>query len=431
MESLPDKSIVVSVAALTKYMSGNIFYKYRQASDFWYLTGFEEPNSAVILEKMGSSKGYKMTLFCSGKDLSKEKWDGAMTSLSAAKDIFSADDTLSIDMFGSYLKSLLPCFSNVYADLPPTSTKSSHRKRPRSMLNFLSGSSPTECDGIMDSISSSARRPLTPQLAKWRAIKSEAEQKVMGHAANISAHAHTKTMRFTQPGFSEAAVAAHFEYLCALGGAQRPAYVPVVASGANALILHYTANNHIIDSDELILIDAGCEYNGYASDITRTYPASGTFGGPQRELYSAVLSAQKELIKLCSAQAGWSLHALHRKSCDLLCQELNQIGFDIGGDLEKELYPHYLTHSIGIDLHESSHIDRSAPLKEGMVITIEPGIYVPPIAKFPKHFHNIGIRIEDDVLVGSEHPIVLSASAPKEIVDVEGACQGLLGLEPY
>lgn len=357
-----------------------------------------------------------MTLFCSGKDLSKEKWDGAMTGLSAAKDIFSADVALSIDLFGSHLKSLLPHFSHVYVDTLPTSTTECF---------------PTERDEIMDSISGSPRRPLAPQLAKWRAIKSKAEQNVMHHAADISARAHTKTMRFTQPGFSEAAIAAHFEYLCALEGAQRPAYVPVVASGSNALILHYTANNHIVGPDELILIDAGCEYNGYASDITRTYPASGTFSGPQREIYSAVLFTQKELIKLCSAQAGWSLHALHQRSCDLLRQELNHIGFDIGGDLERELYPHYLTHSIGIDLHESSHIDRFAPLRKGMVITIEPGIYVPPTSKFPKHFHNIGIRIEDDVLVDDEHPVVLSVSAPKETVDVEGACQGLLGLEPY
>ncbi|KAF9480840.1 peptidase M24 [Pholiota conissans] len=432
MDLLPEKSVVISVAASVKFMSANIFYKYRQASDFWYLTGFEEPDSAVILEKDSSSKGYKMTLFASGKDLAKEKWDGATTSLAAAKEIFHADETYSINTFSSQVKSLLPHASNVYVDLPALSTKST-RKKPKSFLKYLAGPSSSDSDDLLDSISSSIRRPLAAQMGKLRAIKSKAEQAVMRSAADISGRAHAKTMRFTRPGQSEAAVAAHFEYLCSLSGSQRLAYVPVVASGANALILHYTCNNHIIEQDELILMDAGCEYNGYASDITRTYPASGTFSPAQRDLYSAVLSAQKELIKLCSAEAVYSLQELHRKSCQLLKEELNQIGFNLGkeGDLERILYPHYLSHPIGVDLHESSHIDRSAPLQDGMVITIEPGIYVPPTANFPKHYHNIGIRIEDEVLVGEKDPIVLSVSAPKEIEDVEGACQGILGLEPY
>ncbi|PPQ81078.1 hypothetical protein CVT25_014541 [Psilocybe cyanescens] len=381
MDLLPDGSVAV--------------YNYRQASDFWYLTGFEEPDSAVVLEKNSSERGYKMTLFSSGKDLAKEKWDGARTSLSAAKDVFHADDTMFIDRFGSYLKSLLPTSSYVYVDLPNV-THNTTRKKSKSLLKYLTGPSAREHEDIIDSLSGSMRRPLASQLGKLRSIKSKAEQQVMRAAADISSRAHTKTMRFAQPGRSEGALAAHFEYMCALGGSQRPAYVPVVASGPNALILHYTANNQIITEDELVLIDAGCEYNGYASDITRTFPASGTFSAPQRELYSAVLSAQKQLIGLCSAQHGYSLQELHRKSCVLLKSELNQIGFNLRneGDLERVLYPHYLSHPIGIDLHESSHIDRAAPLQDGMVITIEPGIYVPPTANFPKHFHNMGIRIE-------------------------------------
>jgi len=135
---------------------------------------------------------------------------------------------------------------------------------------------------------------------------------------------------------------------------------------------------------------------------------------------------------MCTESSGQSMHDLHRKSCQLLKQELNQIGFKLQtGDLERVLYPHFLSHPIGIDLHESSHFDRSGELKEGMVITIEPGIYVPPLTNFPSHFHDMGIRIEDDVLVGKEHATVLSVNAPKEIVDVEGACQGLLGVGPY
>jgi len=429
MDLLPEKSAVVSVAAPMKYMSGNIFYKYRQNSNFWYLTGFEEPNSAVILRKDSSSRGYTMTLFCHGKDLHKEKWDGASTSLDAAKELFAADDALSISSFGTYLKSLVQHVSHVYVDLPGSSTEPSKRT---SLLKFLIGPSTSENNPLFESISNSLRRPLAPHLGMLRVVKSKAEQKVMLAAATISGRAHAKSMRFTQPGLSEASVAAHFEYICALGGAQRPAYVPVVASGPNALILHYTANNQIINLDELVLMDAGCEYNGYASDITRTYPASGTFSDPQRELYSAVLSAQKDLIALCTASAGYSLQELHRESCVLLKKELNSIGFNIHkGDLERILYPHYLGHPVGIDLHETSFIDRAAPLQEGMIITIEPGVYVPPNANFPKQFHDIGIRIEDEVLIGEEDPVVLSTSAPKEVEDIEGACQGALGLEPH
>ncbi|KAJ3505687.1 hypothetical protein NLJ89_g7287 [Agrocybe chaxingu] len=423
MELLPEKSVVLSVAAPVKYMSANIFYKYRQASDFWYLTGFEEPESAVVLEKNSSSKGYSMTLFCSGRNFAKEKWDGARTSLSSAKNLFHADETMPISSFASHLKAILPTSSHVYVDLPNPTFWSS-RQKGKGLLNYLTGSVSSlnpmggvDKEEVMKYLSGSAQRPLAPQVGKLRVLKSKAEQEVMKAAADISAKAHTKTMLFTQPGKPESAVAGHFEYLCTLGGSQRPAYVPVVASGPNSLILHYTANDHVIRNDELVLIDAGCEYNGYASDITRTFPASGTFTSAQQEIYSAVLHTQKEMIKLCTETSGYSLQELHKQSCELLRAELNRIGFELKGE--------------GVDLHESTFFERAAPLRQGMVITIEPGIYVPPTANFPKHFHNIGVRIEDDVLVGEEHPTILSVAAPKEVVDVEGACQGLLGLEPY
>jgi len=284
----------------------------------------------------------------------------------------------------------------------------------------------------VEALSGNKRKPLAPEVGRLRTIKSRWEQGVMRAAADISGRAHAKTMRFSRPGISEAALAAHFEYNCSLSGSQRLAYVPVVASGPNALIIHYTSNNHILREGEMVLIDAGCEYNGYASDITRTYPSSGTFTPAQAELYTALLSAQKALCALCTESSGISLHGLHRRSCQLLKRELNQIGFGLQtGDLERVLYPHFLSHPIGIDLHESSHFDRSGGLKEGMVVTIEPGVYVPPSKNFPYHFRDMGIRIEDEVLVGKDYATVLSVNAPKEIGDVEGACQGLLGLEPF
>ncbi|KAF4600522.1 hypothetical protein EYR38_005151 [Pleurotus pulmonarius] len=439
MDNLPDDSLVVSVAAPIKYMSANIFYKYRQASDFWYLTGFEEPESAIVLEKNSSSpKGYRMHLFCGGKDTDKEKWDGARTTFRDAAKIFNADEATSIDEFPTYLKSIIHQFSNVYVDLPASvlRKRGGPKYASKGLLRFLASpmSGRTDHEAVIDALASSRRKPLASEVGKLRSIKSPAEQQVMRAAADISGRAHAKTMRFTRPGLSESALAAHFEYLCGLSGAQRLAYVPVVASGPNALIIHYTSNNHLIRAGEILLIDAGCEYNGYASDITRSYPVSGTFSGPQRDLYSAVLSAQKALISLCTESSRMSLMDLHRKSCDLLRSELKQIGFTLSsGDLERILYPHLLSHPIGIDLHESTHFDRNAPLQAGMVLTIEPGIYVPPLPMFPSHFHDI-VSVntqQDEVLVGTEHPVVLSVNAPKEVADVEGACQGLLGLEPY
>ncbi|KAF8826330.1 hypothetical protein HHX47_DHR5000337 [Lentinula edodes] len=404
MNRLPDNSLVVSLAGTIKYMSGKIFYKFRQASDFWYLTGFEEPDSAVVLEKNHSARGYRMTLFSSGSDSNKEQWDGANTTFADARRVFQVDDARHIDDFPSHLRSVVHQYSNVYVDLPSSRTRRTSKATTKSLLKYLSGRS--EADLVVESLGKSRPKPLAPEVGRLRAIKSASEQKLMRMAADISGRAHAKTMRFTRPGLSEAALAAHFDYLCSLSGAQRLAYVPVVASGPNALIIHYTHNNQLISQEELILVDAGCEYNGYASDITRTYPANGTFTPPQRDLYSAVLSAQKALVALCHEGSNLTLHELHRKSCELLRQELLQLGFHLHpGDLER-LYPHFISHPIGIDLHESDNFSRSGSLKAGMVVTVEPGIYVPPSPAFPKHYHNLGIRIENEKIPFAEVHLV-------------------------
>ncbi|KAF9651028.1 peptidase M24 [Thelephora ganbajun] len=445
MKNLPDNSLVVLMGGKIKYMS-NRTYKFRQASDFWYLTGFDEPDAAVILEKTSSQRGYKMSLFSSGSNPEKQKWDGARTTFEDAKTHFAFDESLPFHALPGTLRSLLPACDNIYVDIL---NPSSRRTSPRSILKYLSPSeSRSEYDTIMEALSSARRKALAPVVANLRSIKSPAEQAVMKTAAALLPRPihlspsllsnvtllHLQTMRYTHPNMSEHAIASHFEYLCAVAGSQRPAYVPVVASGPNALIIHYTSNNQIVHQGELVLIDAGCEFNGYASDITRTFPVSGTYSPAQRDLYTAVLNAQKDLIKMCFEAAGVSLMDLHRKSAQLLTTELKQIsiGFQLTQSMvERELYPHFVGHHIGIDLHESNHLDRNEVLREGMVITVEPGIYVPPSPHFPKEFHNIGIRIEDDILIGSTGPTILSVNAPKEIADVEGACQGSLGLEPF
>ncbi|KAF8579034.1 peptidase M24 [Ramaria rubella] len=449
MDSLPEGSLVVLLGGDIKYMSQEIFYKFRQSSDFWYLTGFQEPDSALILEKTPTTAGrsYKMTLFCSGKDAHREKWDGARTGFDDVVSIFGADEARATAHFYSHLKSLLPLYSQYYVSTP--SRTYMRRKRRSRLIDYISPSTSGTSlslqdayDTLIEGISSGKIRDLRHEVARLRTVKTVHEQAIMRKAANVSGLAHVKTMRFAnlRANVPEASLAAHFEYLCILSGAERMAYVPVVASGANALIIHYTSNNTLVQEGDLVLVDAGCEYNGYASDITRTYPSfpSGQFTTPQAELYTAVLNTLKHCTALCTELNGLNLYQLHSESCRILTKELNHIGFDLpersasagNTPVEQVLYPHFLSHPIGIDLHES-FMNRSKSIQSGMVITVEPGVYVPASNSFPKQFHNIGIRIEDDVLVQKDHAVVLSVDAPKEIVDIEGACQGLLGLEPY
>ncbi|KZV79651.1 Creatinase/aminopeptidase [Exidia glandulosa HHB12029] len=427
VDALPDDSIVVAAAAPIKYMTENIFYRYRQNSNFWYLTGWAEHDAAIIIQKSASSsRGYKLSAFVAPKDENEELWDGARTGLDAAADFLGADEVYDYKRFVPELQRVLNTSAAVtYVESEGNRTTNAgvphYVQRARDpdpwLLEFFT------------SPRTPRRRDLKRELAKLRVVKSPAEQEVMRAAADITARAHTKTMCYVQPGLGEAQLEAHFAYLCARDGAQRPAYVPVVASGsANALAIHYVANNALLESGEMVLMDAGCEYNGYASDLTRTFPVNGTFTSPQADLYAAVLSVQKACIPLCTADAGYNAHDLYFHACRLLHAELTRLGFDLKErEVERVLCPHGVSHSVGIDLHEP-HFDSSEKLKEGMVITVEPGVYVPPLPQYPKHFHGLGIRIEDEVLVRKDHSVVLTLSAPKEIVDVEGACQDVLGL---
>ncbi|KIJ32357.1 hypothetical protein M422DRAFT_213900 [Sphaerobolus stellatus SS14] len=448
MESLPEGSLVVCLGGTIKYMSQEIFYKFRQASDFWYLTGFQEPDAALILEKTSQGRrSYKMTLFCEGKNAHKEKWEGARTGFDDVVTLFGADEARDSSLFYTHLKGLLPLYSRYYVS--PYSVQGRRRKRCRSLVPSSSvgtGLSLQEAlDRALDEVQSPIPADLKREVARFRAIKSVNEQTVLRKAADISAMAHTKSMRFAnmQPNLPEASLAAHFEYLCTLEGAQRMAYVPVVASGANSLVIHYTSNDNLLQEGDLVLIDAGCEYNGYTSDITRTYPTfpSGRFTTAQAEIYNAVLVALKHCTALCRETSKMSMYDLHVESCKILARELNKLGFNLregnagpgNAEVERILYPHFLSHPIGIDLHEAYGNRSSAysSLQAGMVITVEPGIYVPPSSLFPSQYHNIGVRIEDDVLIGKHDPVVLSVNAPKEIVDVEAACQGTLGIGSY
>ncbi|BGP23779.1 aminopeptidase [Rhodotorula toruloides] len=437
MDKLDEGAVVVLSGGQIQYMTQNIFYRFRQRSNFWYLTGFEEPDSALIFEKDSSSRGYKMTLFCRPKDAYEELWNGARTGLDGVMEVFGADEACDSARFGHRLQQILSHNSRgpVYIDLPSHSLSTFSRTRRRTpsrpFLSYISlaGNSPgrDEVDEVLKALEKRDVRSAAKEVERLRLIKSEAEVKVMRKAADISADAHAKVMWFARPGIPESSLVAHFSYHTALSGSPRLAYVPVCASGAQALTIHYVENNRPVKEGEMVLIDAGCEWGGYASDITRTFPASGTFTTPQAHLYEAVLRVHRACTKRCTSSSSWTFEDLHRYSVDLTQTELRDLGFEMrAGELERVLYPHFVGHPIGVDLHDTRTYGRDERLREGMVVTVEPGITVPPVAHFPKHFHNLTVRIEDEVLVRKEDCVVLSVDAPKELVDVEACCQGFL-----
>ncbi|KAF8760191.1 actin family [Rhizoctonia solani] len=338
--------------------------------------------------------------FVKDKDPYDELWHGPRTGVQQSVKIFAADEGFSIEVLCKILDLVLKDANHFFSDVPSQVADSGFSKTsPKGLLSFLNleQSSSTEVT-MMSILERHKPRSLHKEVMKLRKIKSLAERIAMRKAADVSGTSHAKANHaIAKSAETEAQLAAHFEYVCALQGAQRPAYVPVVARGANALAIHYTNNDCRLREGEMVLMDAGCELNGYASDITRTFPVgpSGQFTPPQRELYASILEVQKKLILMCTEESKESMNSLHNQSVDLLKKALRRVGFDLGagGKLIDRLYPHYLTHPIGIDLHEGNS-ERHQYLVEGQVITIEPGVYVPADPIFPKWFHNIGIRIE-------------------------------------
>lgn len=219
---------------------------------------------------------------------------------------------------------------------------------------------------------------------------------------------------------SEKDLSAYLGYAFTADGLEGPAYVPVVAGAARANMIHYVLNNQTLRDGELVLVDAGGEYGTYISDITRTWPVNGRFSPAQRDLYEAVLSVQRKGVALCRADASLSLDQIHRATESALKTELSALGFEVTGSGTLEaLFSHHVGHYVGLDVHDCPGYGRNVALKEGMCVTIEPGVYVPDDERYPKHFRGMGIRIEDSVAVDKEGSVVLTVEAVKEIVDIE------------
>ncbi|KAK9370001.1 peptidase M24, structural domain-containing protein [Lipomyces kononenkoae] len=416
IEQLPVGAAAILVGNELKYRSGAVFYEFHQNPNFFYLSGFNEPGAVMVIEKP-LENDYKFHLYVQPKDERKELWEGPRTGVDGVLEVFNADEAGDIKFIRKYLDDIVARAKSIYMDIPPGNSEIASLFHPHVRQATMEYNIH---ELIKHHKKETTLRPLTRFVQSLRAVKSEAELKVMLQAGKISGHAITNAYgrRFSK----EADLNAYLDYAFRTGGCEKSAYVPVIAGGKNALGIHYTRNDDVLNDGEMVLIDAGGQYGGYCADISRAWPVNGKFNEPQKDLYQAVLNVQKECIKLATTTN--SLESIHRSSVDLFAVELRNIGFNASlSDINAVLYPHYVGHHLGLDVHDCPDEPRRQNLKTGNVITIEPGIYVPADdPKFPKHFRGIGIRIEDNVYIQDDSPIVTSAAAVKEIDDIEQAC---------
>jgi intermediate cleaving peptidase 55 len=266
-------------------------------------------------------------------------------------------------------------------------------------------------------IKDSKVKPLRPLMNDLRVIKSKAEIANMRLAGKYSGRAFTNAMR--RQWAKEKDLGAFLDYEFKIQGCDTTAYVPVIAGGKNALSIHYVRNDDVFQDNQIVLVDAGGEYGGYIADITRSWPTSGKFSDPQRDLYEAILRVQRSSISLCTEASNMTLDKIHSITEHGLKEALRGLGFDMSGNALDVLFPHHVGHYIGLDVHDCPGYARSVPLKSGHCVTVEPGIYVPNDERWPEHFRGIGIRIEDSICVQEDSPLVLTTEAVKEVVDIE------------
>lgn len=407
---LPEKSIAIVAASDTIYRSGSVFYEFHQDPDFFYLTGFNEPEALAIIGKAATGTDHTFHLYVREKDAKAEIWDGARSGVQAARDVFNADEAGDISQLREILPKIVGDATHVYTDLTQPDTNQSALQR------FLYGQSSKKTE-FAEMIGPRKPVRLRPTMNDLRVVKSAAELELMRYAGKASGRAHTDAMR--QAWTKEKQLDAFLRYRFVANGCDTVAFEPVAAGGKNGLGIHYIRNDDVLQDDELVLVDGGGKYGGYIADITRTWPVNGKFSDAQRDLYQAVLNVQRSLVSICRGSANVTLDKLHSVAEFQLAEQLRQIGFDMSGKNIEALFPHHLSHYIGMDVHDTTGYSRRAMLTEGHCITIEPGIYVPDDERWPKHFRNMAIRIEDSVAIQEDSPYVLTTEAIKEIVDIE------------
>ncbi len=395
----------------------DVHYPFRQDSDFYYLTGFNEPNALAVF--IPGRKQGEYILFCREFDEQKARWEGAHAGLAGATDVHGADDAFPIDDIDDILPGLLENKNKVFY---PMGRDSELDQKLLEWIGHLRQQSRTGVSAPMELAS------LEQIVHELRLIKTAPEIKLMRNAAKISAEAHIKAMRACRPGVYEYQLEAEFIYHLKNNGLRSEAYPSIVAAGTNACVLHYTDNQARLEPEQLILIDAGGECDHYAADITRTFPVSGRFNDSQKALYQLVLDTQLAVIDLVRPGLPWQ--DLHELSVKILTKGLVDLGILSGkvGKLIKDeaykpYYMHRIGHWLGMDVHDVGSYkvdDQWRILEPGMVLTVEPGLYIPAEdGNVEPRWRGIGIRIEDDVLVTQDGHEVLTELAPKSIAEIE------------
>ena len=420
MLSAMGDGIAIIPTAAEVVRNGDSHYPFRFDSSFYYLSGFKEPEAVLVLL---AGKAAKSILFCREKDPEREIWDGFRYGPAAACEEFCFDEAYSMDELDAKLLSLLANQPKLYFSLGHNAAWDARLTTCLKQLGTQARAGVHVPDAVCDP------RKLIDEL---RLYKSPFEQGLMRRSANIAATAHNRAMQLVKPGMMEYQLEAAFLQKFYQQGAQAPAYTSIVAGGANACTLHYNANNAPLRAGDLLLIDAGCELDGYASDISRTFPVNGKFSGPQKDLYELVLAAQLAAIQQVAPGQHWdaphqtALAVLAQGFIDLkLCQGSLQSVLDSGD--YRRFYMHRTGHWLGLDVHDvGEYKDRDQQwrgLEAGMTLTVEPGCYIRPAANVPEHFWHTGIRIEDDVLVTANGCEVLTAKAIKSVADIEALMQ--------
>ncbi len=418
---LEDSAIIVSAASVKSRIS-DTEYSYRQDSNFYYLSGYEEPESLILIRPNQDKE--RFIIFCRDRDPLREQWDGFRTGQEGVIQDYGADAAYSINSIDEIMPKLLEGAKNIYfsmsapcgVDAKISSWVEDIRKNTRS------GAEPPQNLLSLDSI-----------LHEMRLIKEGDEMDLMKQAANITTEAHIRAMQSVRPGMYEYQLEAEYLYAFNKNGARSPAYNSIVGGGNNSCILHYVENNAELQDGDLVLVDAGCEYQYYASDVTRTFPVNGKFSPEQREIYSIVLEAHKQSMEQAKPGNKWNL--MHEKSVEVIVEGLLSIGLLQGSRDEiidkgeySKFYMHRIGHWLGMDVHDVGSYKQDGdwrPLEEGMVMTVEPGIYIlDSMEGVDDKWKGIGVRIEDDIAITDSGFEILTPDVPRTIEEVEQTVQG-------
>ncbi|KAG0609260.1 hypothetical protein M758_8G171000 [Ceratodon purpureus] len=389
--------MVILTAASVKQMTDVVPYPFRQDADYLYYTGCNQPEGIAVLDDHA-----ELCMFMPDRDPERESWAGKLAGAEEASRVFGAAAAHPLRQLPKVLPEMLGRAKAIYCDLGL-------------LTPFVA-----ELDAFQTALQQGRVRSLNRYSHQMRWVKSPSELTLMRKAASITCKAMKRSMQVSRSWQHEHLLAATVEYECKRRGAQQMAFPSVVGGGANGAVIHYSRHDKLIGNEALVLMDVGCEYHGYVSDMTRTWPPCGYFTAARREVYNIILDVMKECFKMC--RPGVTLSQIHSRSVQLLWEGLLQLGLVKG---PFDLFKFYMFnrtqigHYLGMDVHDCSTVSIDRPLEPGVVITIEPGLYIPIKQTIPEKYQGIGIRIEDEVLITATDYEILTSEAPKEIEEIE------------